>query len=403
MGGRRKVPKLFSESVGMHRFRVQIRERRPGGNYYIRAGKQWKGLGHRDLELARQEARKLAATLFEANGARARGTLTVTAMFAYFEAEVVAHRRRPLYAYEDRFRIDLWTAHLGTNRDVLTIDAPTLDDFVRARREARIQLPERRKLKLVKLRSIEHDLMWLSSVLTWATRKRVDGIPLLAENPVGGYAPGGRDARRLANRAPMRPRTTYERFLKIDTVADAADPQRQFRWFHRLLEATGWRGSAICGLRRSDVDLRAYRAAPYGKMRKPSDKIAQVAEGEDVWVPLSQDARTAIDELLKVRGGIVGEAWLFPMLRFPKRHWTRGVADHLLRRCEKKAGVPHLKGGSMHPYGRKWFTERKHHPVPDVAAAGDCTPQNVLRYSKADEQTVFAVVNEPRKLVDSVA
>ncbi len=53
----------------------------------------------------------------------------------------------------------------------------------------------------------------------------------------------------------------------------------------------------------------------------------------------------------------------------------------------------------FHPYRRKWRRERKHLPWADVAAAGGwlCV-QTLDIYDGADDETLLAVVSEPRKL-----
>ena len=62
-------------------------------------------------------------------------------------------------------------------------------------------------------------------------------------------------------------------------------------------------------------------------------------------------------------------------------------------------GLEHLERGAFHPYRRKWVRERKHLPRADVAAAGGWLSAQTLNiYDGADEETLLAVVSEPRKL-----
>ena len=389
----RKRKQLRSEAVGGRGFRVQVRERRPGGNLYLRTGNQWKSLGHSDWELALEEGRKLAAIMLETNGAALRGRLTLTRLFAAYEADVINHRERHAYAEEERLRVDIWTAFLGPNRDVDTLDAPTLDRFVRARAAAAIQLPERRPLKKVRERTIHADIQFLQHVLEWATRFRTDvGERLLDSNPIDGYMPVTRDL------SVRRPVATYDRFQAVLAKADEADPQKLLKPFMMLVESLGWRVSAIGSLRACDVDLKPQGKAVYGRVHKRGEHDKK---RRDRWVPLSADARAAI-ELLLERRPCVGQAFLFPTLRNSKKHWLRMHANYRLRIAEKLAGLEPLDGGAFHPYRRKWATERKHLPLKDVAAAGDwADEQTLLRcYITADEETMFTVMNEPRKLVN---
>ena len=54
------------------------------------------------------------------------------------------------------------------------------------------------------------------------------------------------------------------------------------------------------------------------------------------------------------------------------------------------------------PFRRKWATERKHLPIQDVAQAGAWSPNDLRTlqtiYQTADDQTLYAVMSEPRKL-----
>jgi hypothetical protein len=74
-----------------------------------------------------------------------------------------------------------------------------------------------------------------------------------------------------------------------------------------------------------------------------------------------------------------------------------------LEKAEKRAKLAPLEGGLWHPYRRKWATERKHHPLKDVAAAGGWKDVNTLlkSYTAADDETVLAVMAEPRKVRDA--
>jgi hypothetical protein len=65
--------------------------------------------------------------------------------------------------------------------------------------------------------------------------------------------------------------------------------------------------------------------------------------------------------------------------------------DRWLEAAERKAGVEKLEGGLWHPYRRKWATERKHHLLKDVAAAGGWKDVGTLLtcYTAADDETVL--------------
>src|SRR5205085_4166539 len=75
-----------------------------------------------------------------------------------------------------------------------------------------------------------------------------------------------------------------------------------------LAEALGWRVSALWALRASDYDRRTTDATPNGRLlkRAATDKV-----GVEMWVPLSESARDAIERALQVNP-CVGEMPLFP-------------------------------------------------------------------------------------------
>jgi hypothetical protein len=89
--------------------------------------------------------------------------------------------------------------------------------------------------------------------------------------------------------------------------------------------------------------------------------------------------------------------------RAPDQPMDRHLFDRWLQTAEKKAQLPKLTGGLWHPYRRKWATERKHHSLKDVAAAGGWKDTETLLtcYQQPDAETLLAVMNEPRKMRDA--
>jgi len=71
--------------------------------------------------------------------------------------------------------------------------------------------------------------------------------------------------------------------------------------------------------------------------------------------------------------------------------------------AERKAKVPKLEGGLSHRSRRKWATERKHHSLKDVAAAGGWNDIETLLtcYQQLDADTLLAVMSEPKKMRDA--
>ena len=61
------------------------------------------------------------------------------------------------------------------------------------------------------------------------------------------------------------------------------------------------------------------------------------------------------------------------------------------------ARIVSQRRGMWHSIRRKWATERKGHPVEDVAAAGGWRTEEVLvtSYQQADAETIRNVVLQP--------
>jgi hypothetical protein len=97
--------------------------------------------------------------------------------------------------------------------------------------------------------------------------------------------------------------------------------------------------------------------------------------------------------------GGIGEGWLFPRAD-GSGPWPRDIFRELLLVAEERAGLEHLKGGSWHPFRRKWATERKDLPLVDVKATGGWRDTNTLLtcYQQTDEASMLRVMDAPRKL-----
>jgi hypothetical protein len=296
---------------------------------------------------------------------------------------------------------------------VQSIDHPTLDRFVRERRAGMIQPPEHELPKSPGNRAVGADLEFLRAALNHACRVvRPSGERLLLVNPVAGYQVP-------RTKQPRRPVVTYDRFLKVLEHADAIDPQKLFGGFMMLVEALGWRVSAICVLLASHIDLSESPIAPHGRIFK---NPAADKEGAGGWIPMSKSVRSAVDRIRSVNPAIgdwplvpapkarrsietvatvVDEPMIQPTgetgARAPSgaseipKAWTRHHARKLLGRAEAMAKLPAIDGSDFHAYPRKWATERKHPPVPDVAHAGAWLDIKTLQtaYTQPDDATVL--------------
>jgi integrase len=395
--------KCWSFGIGARGHTVTAYERAPGGALWLRwwnpasateaAAWQYRALRHADRLAAENTAREIAGQLLASTVAAVSGKATVADIFTAYESDVAKYSKGQGYK-EAKRRMAIFTAFLGATRDVVTVDFPSIDRYVRERRAGNVRVEPYQLKASPSDRAIAADLTLLQSALNHATRVvRSNGARLLAANPIAGYqAPRSKNVR--------RPVATYDRFLAIIAVADTIDPQKLFRPFMELVEGLGWRLSAICGLRASDVDRKVTSTAPFGRLHKRADTDK---EGESAWVPIGDSVRAAVDAVVE-RNLSIGDRPLFPA---PKatvgdapKPWSRHHASKLLARAEKAAKLAPLDGSDFHAYRRKWATERKHLPLKDVAAAGQWRDMRSLEtaYTHTDDETILAVVLEPRKL-----
>lgn len=192
---------------------------------------------------------------------------------------------------------------------------------------------------------------------------------------------------------------TFERFTKTcqalrELAQKVEHDLERTRWVKMelalvLAEATGRRLGSIRQLRWDDIDFEKSTI----RWRAEADK-----KGRESTVPVPPTLR---DELRRFRRQLsaVG-GWVFAGERQPDQPMDRHLFDRWLAVAERAAKLPKLEGGLWHPYRRKWATERKHLSLKDVAAAGGWKDVETLLtcYQQPDQDTLLAVMNEPRKL-----
>ncbi len=435
--------KVWRKTIGGYGHTVIVEERSPGSVLYLRwwdpaaTGRRksgnpgnwrWRSLKHRDTKLGEEQGKELAAQLLVSEEAAATGRITFGELLARYEAEVSVYKKGT-QPREDQRRIELWTHVLGANRDPETITKGQITRFVRLRRQGRIRLPKRNLTVNPSDTTVGADIIFLASVLNWAVEE-----DLLPKNPIRGYD-------RPRTPKPKRPVATYDRYERTREKADGVGEQGLFGLFLDLVETLGWRVSAICQLWASDLDRTISLTAPNGRIRKRGEVDK---EGVEMWVPMSESARRAVDALLEHTPAI-GDTPLFPApegksrgrkRRRPKS-WSRWHARDLHERAQRAAGYgyscarcgeplgneqrecpdkecgfvdrlprdPAKKLLGFHAYRRKWATERKHLPLKDVAEAGGWLDTRSLEncYQQVDEETLLRVVSEPRKLRETIA
>lgn len=374
---------LWKYKAGAWGSTVWVQERAAGGNLYIRWRKPgdkkwtWECLRHRDRSAAIRAAKDLAHAIDTGRIADGAGSLTLASLFAAYEREEsVGKAGRG--AKEDRRRMDLWQAYLGDGFDPTSTTPAILKRFIRDRKANRVKVPTHDLSENPSDTTVGNDVRFLSCALTWAAREGY-----IERNPI-------RDFRAPRNINQKKPVATYDRFLAIRPHCEGL-----FGPFMDLVEATGWRVSALRQLRATDVDMRPRKDAPHGRLlkRAETDKV-----GVEAWVPMTADTRKAVEEVFRLNP-VIGTAYLFPAVRANGKPWGLRYVWGLLRKAEDAAGLEHLDHGAFHPYRRKWRRERKHLPRADVAAAGGwLSVQTLDVYDGADPETVLAVVSETKKL-----
>lgn len=432
--------KCWRYRAGERPHTVEVYERTPGGTIHVR---MWdpslrkhvkESLGHADQELARRYAEDEAAKLRD-------GAVAVVAApsVGYVTMQYLVHRtpkkRSLAHQAEDRRRVDLWRKVLGVHRQLRTLGPAEWDSFITLRSsgaiDARGNPVKEKEREPVSPRTVDADLVFMVAVMNWATSWKIHGRPMLDRNPWGAQAPGVKRAlERPKSLEVKQPVATFDRFLKVREASERVlmevrkrEPGAELvevgradykygegpvnKWMKRsylpelldLVEATGRRITAICRLTYSDFIREG------GKVTKVRWRPMKGAAAQTV--PIGERARAAIERILTERPGI-GDRPVFPSPR-SKPGQEKAISRHLARdwleRAEDLAGVEHMDGGDFHPYRRAWATSRKHLPEADVMHVGGWTDRRSLQlsYQKADEETILAVVNEPRKLVEKKA
>lgn len=423
----RKTKKgTWTISLGHRGYRVRLFEIRQGGLFYrdvLRPDgvRERKSIGTRDQAEAERRARRLLAALLSGgelapNDVREPGRSESAVSLGYlcdrFVAECPMFLDNDAHGQADgRTRLTILRAAIGDKRDVRTLTRNDVHQHEARRKRGGIAYGESKVTNAVRQRSVQADIKLLKQVLGWATTVGgPDGSPLLATNPLAGIqVKGEHDVRRPvatherfeATRAAMQ--ELQRRYAEEATLAQTAGlralaESRERTWIRAelalvLLEATGRRRGAIMGLRWTDVDFGKNRIT----WQPESDKKRKT------WVVSYPQALFTTVRELQRRVGVVG-GYVFPRLNNPNEAAPRELLSQWIRTAEVKAGLPTLKGGTTHPYRRKWRSERSAHPIKAVARAGGWTDiQTMMLYDEPDDADVLAVTSETRKRREVIA
>lgn len=449
--------KLWSYSEGNYGHRVRVYERRGRKNLYIAywddeaQGMARTCLGHGDREKAMQECRalsdalRLGLTVGPAPASQSSGandgtspenTIAVAvekpvpkfsdtenlpgeeatkdlesaksleAWRRIFELyhEARGRHKKGSQPAEDMRRQKIWLAFFE-REEVWTpelLDNDVRDEFIRQRRRGELRVdgvdlvladPKRPGMDVVKPGTVRADIVYLNTVLNWAVDKRISGKQLIAKNPIS--LPRG-----LSTQMPSRPVAAHEDIRDLRRVADSIDRQGLFGCFVRIHDGLGWRVTAICNIRACELHLEAIDGMPYGYILK-NPHVDKRGVGQRV--PLSRHLRASFVRLLRLRGlSTESEDFLFSAKKAQERPWSRWHIRDLYKRAEKAARIAPI--GGTHAMRRKWVTERKDHPVPDIMRAGGWLDQRSLEsYMHADDSTTYEVVSRRTRRVRRMA
>ena len=384
-----KHRKCWSKSVGERGARVRLYEDRPDGplfrSVYVNGKEVRKSLGHRDKELAIRQAYELLHSLLANEEALEEETLTI-GMLAQLYLESPQHlSKKPRTQRADQRCLERVVGFLGPTRDVATFAESDVRRYTLARRQGDPTLKGVTPGRPVRDRAVELDLVMLMTALNWATRERTTaGRRLLRENPLTGV-------RLPKEKNPERPVMSHDVYLKLLKVAPRVHPLLPLALI--VAKGTGRRISAWRNLVWDDVEFE-------------SGTIHWCAEHDkkgfaDV-MPMSSNVRAALLAQQKAQAAI-GKAPVFPSPKDPTKPCSRHLFDEWLRRAHGLAKIVPQRRGMWHPIRRKWATERKGHPVKDVAAAGGWKTEEVLMtsYQLADAETIKNVVLHPTNRVVS--
>jgi integrase len=403
----------WARSLGGRGMRVRLFQKRRDGVFYRAIwmpglGRDQASLGTRDRAEAERLGRELISELLRRDVAPIPERLTLGKLWRRYERECVTFLdNKPSSRQDDAARAKVLLAVLGDSCDVRSFSARDQAAYTARRRAGGLVLAPGRKTRPVRIRAVEMDLVLLHTMLIWATTIRLpDGSRMLDANPLAGV-------RRQREQNPLRPIASWERFERtqqaMQALRRAAEAKRETnpdsstaeleisRWTKMELalivaEVTGRRLGSIRQLRWEDVDFERRRI----RWRAEADK-----KGKEWDIPATVAFIEELKQFRKRLGAITG--WIFAAEREPDQPMDRHLFDKWLSVAEQHARLEKLKGGLWHPYRRKWATERKHHAITDVAAAGGWKDTETLLkcYQQPDADTMLAVMSEPKKVRDA--
>lgn len=365
--------------------RVRVYYARPGSAIYLgvydergQIGER-RSLGHRDEDRAISDALLLAAAL-QSKKDRAERAEIARAGTVRLGWLLDQYLRSPYHATlgdrqrrEKESKLRMMVGFLGAGREVVSLDEDDILGYLNARRKGLSGLPKARGKQ-----TLYNDFSALRSMILWATRtKGAQGKRILGENPLAGITVE-------QEKNPEQPWIEHDEFLALRRAARALGKE-YIRLFLILAEAFGRREMSIAGLLWSDIDFEAGTIL----WRAEEDKMeteTTVAMPARVHALLACHRQRNPDDL-----------YVFQSPR-GVHPYTKSSVDKWLGELYLAAGREKLPKVGWHSLRRKWATERKHLPVPDVMRAGGWKSYDAFkRYQQADPETTRSVIESPRR------
>lgn len=415
----------------------------------------WQSLEHDDQELGEDQTDDAAKILRRGDTPRGQEPEALSIAELMVEYGAARHEPRrdrhgrklpsaksPKQIQRDRYRMGLFMEFAGPARDALSVDPDTMEAYTEWRRGQEISDT-----------TIGHELVFIRGVYNWAISKRTaSGRPLLLMNPIAGVKRIKSDDPNTPVTSDARFVRIYRHADRVDPQG-LLRPLMMFVHEHGW-RITAWCRLWASDIDIQPYAPEPGIVWPYGRIRK--QRANDKGKRPDKWVPMTRRSRAAAIRLLRRNPTLgdtyvfpapqaegpwqdqhalallhraelsVGHPERLEFLRrmaplvghtVEIRH-GRGcypLAEYLERRGEMvenglgfaaklvaqvndamgtdwQASLEIEPGHGFHGLRRKWGTERKGMPLPDVAEAGDWHPMTLLQhYQKADPQTTLQV------------
>lgn len=333
-------------------------------------------LGHRDSEAAKVAAERAAIALREHKVLPA-GALRLGTLFDNYMREVSPQKGASARGHDKR-AVKSFCECWGADREVETLSRRDWDGFILWRRERGDQRPGEARGRPLRNRVIIQDLKFMRAVLNWATQAGDKaGGRLLDRNPLQGL-PYPKES------GVRRPVVRKEAYEAMTRAASKVSPVCALLLL--VVHETGHRIGAVRKLRWSDLDLALDRASVH--WRAETDKLKL-----DRSTPLSEPAAEALRRAWRHRRDL-RDGWVFRSPHNPEEAVSRHRARFWWKRLESLAGLPTEAGRGWHTLRRKFATELKHVPLPDVAFLGGWqSAQTILKcYQQPDDVTLRSAI-----------